>query len=538
MIANGSSALVLGIHQKIDLAKLPSANGAAFDSHLDEHDARCLSNTRVDLRLQITEWAEDTRGKCIFWLNGMAGTGKSTISRTVAQSFADKGQLGGSFFFKRGEGDRGNAARFFTTIAAQLITKVPSLSPFIRDAIDGDPAISAKALKEQFEKLIFQPLSRIQGVSPQALRLVIVVDALDECEREEDIKTILLLLSQFRDMTSMYLRIFVTSRPELPIRLGFKNMERGTYQDLVLHEISQATIRHDISAFLHHELTKIQVDRSLTIDWPGRENIKALVEMAVPLFIFAATVCRFVGDPRWDPKKRLATILEYQTASQASKLDRTYLPILDQLLVGQDEVEKEKLAREFREVVGAIVILVNPLSIISLASLLRIPEDDIIRRLDLLHSVFSIPTSQAHPVRLLHLSFRDFLLDPLKREKSPFWVDERKTHEIIASKCIQLMATSKYLKKNICNLQRPGALRSEIDSQVIDVYLPAEVQYACRYWVYHLEQSKRSIYDEDQVHVFLEAHLLHWLEAMSLLRNTSESITMITTLQSILEVSL
>jgi hypothetical protein len=100
------------------------------------------------------------------------------------------------------------------------------------------------------------------------------------------------------------------------------------------------------------------------------------------------------------------------------------------------------------------------------------------------------------------------------------------------------MATSPCLKKDICNLQRPGALLSEIDSQVVDVYLPAEVQYACRYWVYHLEQSKSSIYDEDQVHVFLRAHLLHWFEAMSLLGNTSESITMITALQSILEVSL
>jgi hypothetical protein len=468
----------------------------------------------------------------------MAGTGKSTIARTVAQTFADKSQLGGSFFFKRGEGHRGNAARFFTTIAVQLTTKVPSLSSFIGDAIAADPTISEKGLKEQFEKLILQPLSRIQSVSPQALRLVIVVDALDECEREEDVRTILLLLSQFRDVTSMCLRIFVTSRPELPIRLGFKNMEGGTYQDLILHKISQATIEHDISAFLHYALTKIRVDRSLTSDWPGQENIKALVEMAVPLFIFAATVCRFVGDPRWDPKKRLAAILEYQTASQASKLDRTYLPILDQLLVGQNEVEKEKLTGEFREVVGTIVVLANPLSIVSLASLLAIPEDDVAYRLDLLHSVLSVPTNQAHPVRLLHLSFRDFLLDPLKRNKSPFWVDERKTHERIASKCIQLMATSQCLKKDICNLQRPGALLSEIDSQVVDVYLPAEVQYACRYWVYHLEQSKSSVYDEDQVHVFLRAHLLHWFEAMSLLGNTSESITMITALQSILEVSL
>jgi hypothetical protein len=466
----------------------------------------------------------------------MAGTGKSTISRTVAQTFADKGQLGGSFFFKRGEGDRGRAARFFTTIASQLTTKVPGLGPLIGKAIDADPAISEKTLKEQFEKLILHPLSKIHDVSLQTLRLVVVVDALDEFEREKDIRTILLLLSQISDVTSICFRIFMTSRPELPIRLGFKDMKGGTYQDVVLHEISQATIEHDISVFLEHEFTKIRVDQSLTMDWPGPEDIQALVKMAVPLCIFAATVCRFVLDPRWDPKKRLATILDYQTASQVSKFDTTYLPVLDQLLIGQDEIEKEKLATEFREVVGVIVLLANPLSVIALESLLHISADDISYRLNLLHSVLSVPTNKAHPVRLLHLSFRDFLLDPQKRGKSPFWVDERGTHNKIASKCLKLL--SNQLKKDICNIQRPGALRSEIDSQVIDTHLPAEVQYACQYWVYHLVESRSHIYDEGQIHLFLQGHLLHWLEAMSLLGNISESITMITALKSILEVSL
>jgi hypothetical protein len=162
------------------------------------------------------------------------------------------------------------------------------------------------------------------------------------------------------------------------------------------------------------------------------------------------TVCRFIGDPRWEPKKRLATILKYQTVSQASKLDRTYLPVLDQLLVGQDELEEEKLAGEFQEVVGAIIILASPLSIISLASLLRIPMDDIACRLDLLHSVLSVPSNKAYPIRLLHLSFRDFLLDPLKRGKSPFWIDQRQTHGVLASKCIQLLSNS--LKKDICDI--------------------------------------------------------------------------------------
>jgi hypothetical protein len=524
--------------QNIDLSKLPTANGASFDSHSDEHTARCLADTRVELQRQVTEWVGDPEGKSIFWLNGMAGTGKSTIARTTAHSFADKGQLGASFFFKKGEGDRGNASRFFTTIATQLMMHLPGLIPGIRTAIDADPTICEKSLKDQFEKLIVQPLSQINQASPQLPKLIVVIDALDECEREEDIRAILQLLARAKDVGAIYLRIFVTSRPELPVRLGFRKMAEGTYQDLVLHEVSKATIEHDISTFFEHEFTKIREERLLPLDWPGSTHLHTLVKMAIPLFIFAATVCRFVGETKGNPKRRLDTILKYQAVDQVSKLDRTYLPILNQLFEDQDEVERERLAEEFREVVGIIVVLKSPLSSVSLANLLSIAKEDVICRLDSLHSVLSIPTNEHAPIRLLHLSFREFLLDAKKRGKSPFWIDERDTHERLATKCLQLMSRSGYLRKDICSLKRPGMLRKEINSQVIDGCLPAEVRYACRYWVSHLEQSNSSIYDHGQVHVFLREHLLHWLEAMSLLGNAADSITMITTLQSILEVSL
>jgi hypothetical protein len=96
--------------QKIDLPVLPIAKGAGFNSYENQHDPRCHPETRVKLLRQITAWADDPQGECIFWLNGMAGTGKSTISRTVAQLFDERKELGASFFFKRGEGDRGHAA--------------------------------------------------------------------------------------------------------------------------------------------------------------------------------------------------------------------------------------------------------------------------------------------------------------------------------------------------------------------------------------------------------------------------------------------
>ena len=199
---------------------LPSAHDAAYDSHAEQHNARCHPDTRAELLCQIREWAHNPDGEIIFWLNGMAGTGKSTISRTVAKTFADNGLLGASFFFKKGEGDRGKAALFFPTIASQLIRKIPALEPYVREAIDADPAIAKKSLRDQLEKLIQQPLDRIG----QAMVILVVVDALDECDGDNDVKTIISLLATAKALRSARLRIFITSRPELPIRLGFKNI--------------------------------------------------------------------------------------------------------------------------------------------------------------------------------------------------------------------------------------------------------------------------------------------------------------------------
>ncbi len=525
------------IDKKINIAKLPVAKGASFDSHIEEHNSKCLPDTRVELQRRIKEWAKEVNGKPIFWLNGMAGTGKSTIARTVAGLFADEGHLAASFFFKKGEGDRGTASRFFTTIATDLMAHIPDLISGITKAIDADPAISEKALKDQFEKLILQPLLEIRHAPPNSLGLIIVIDALDECERKEDIHVILQLLARTNNLSPVSLRVFVTSRPNLPIRLGFKQMSDGTYQDLILHNIPKETIEHDIALFLAHELGVVSKRRSLPPGWPSKEQIQALVERAIPLFIFASTACRYIGDERDNPTKRLEIFLQYQTTNQVSRLDKTYLPILNHLFDDENELDKKRQTSEFREVVGTIVVLESPLSIPSLANLLNIPKEDIRCRLDLLHSVLNISADENMPVRLLHLSFREFLLDDKKRGKSPFWVDEKETQKRLARKCLQLLSSPRGLRENMCNLTRPGTLRNEINSQAISDALSMEVQYACRYWAHHFKQSGGRVYDGDLVHTFLKKYFLSWLEAMSLMGEASESIHIISSLQSLTNVS-
>ncbi|KAH6883946.1 vegetative incompatibility protein HET-E-1 [Thelonectria olida] len=537
---------VLYIIQRLVLSKLPIAKDAAFDSHANEHDERCHPETRVALRQEIMRWAEDPQGERILWLYGGAGMGKSTISRTMAESFADKGDLGASFFFKRGERDRGSAALLFTTIAAQLIAKEPALAAMISAAIDADSAVTSKALKEQFEKLILIPLGNLKGDPDNIIkRIVLVIDALDECERGDDIGVIIRLLSQEKTLTRVQLRAFVTSRPELPIRLGFNNI-KGKYRDLVLHEIPRPVIEHDISVFLDYKLKRIRHnhnvlcrnERQLPPDWPGPSIVQDLVQMAVPLFIFAATICRFIEDQAWsDPAGQLAKVLQYQSSTQQSeidKLDATYRPILDQLVVGRSEVAKKSLVKEFRTVVGSIMLLAEALSTPSLAGLLDIPGYVIDRRLVSLHSILSVPASAESPVRMFHLSFRDFLVDPEKRDTNPFWVDERATHERIANKCLELLSSSGHLRKDICDLKMPGTARADIQPAVIEPCLPAHVRYACLYWVYHLEQSSARITDSHRAYLFLSRHFLHWLEALSLLGKISDSIAMISSLQALI----
>lgn len=115
------------------------------------------------------------------------------------------------------------------------------------------------------------------------------------------------ILSQAKSLTSVKLGIFATNRTELPIRLGFGDI-KGKYRDMVLHEIPEPIIKHDIKAFLDDEFAKIRSDYNgmlpkdlqLPLDWPGEKIIQALVHIAIPLFILlqqSATISKIRHDP-------------------------------------------------------------------------------------------------------------------------------------------------------------------------------------------------------------------------------------------------
>ena len=531
--------------QRNCLLKLPVAEGAAYNHRLWEHEDHCLPDTRVELRQQIMDWLEDTDGQCIFWLNGMAGTGKSTISRTVAWDLAEKKRLAASFFFSRGRGDISHAGQFFTTIAAQLARSLPVLRPLISNAIKEHFDIMKQGLSEQWKHLILNPL---KNAPAQSIQLVVVIDALDECDSKDDIQLILRLLAQAKSLKTIRLRVFVTSRPETPILLGFRNLPGESYQDFVLHDIPSSTVNQDISIFFKKKLSSARSERGLrgasasqsrlsATPWPDEATIQLLVEKTAGLFIYAATVYRFIRDDNYTPEEQLSVILkeDHDTPSQSptKHLNDIYTKLLQHSVIGnQDVLVNDHLAVRFRTIVGSIVLMFDVMASQEIAKLLHLHT--ISTTLASLRSILNIPENESQPVRIFHPSFRDFLLNSKRCLDPRFWINQKEGHMNLFRNCMLILSG---LRRDLCNLREPGVSVGDIPEHIIQQHIPAHIHYACRYWFYHFQLGNPIQEDIDRILQFLESDFLHWLEALGLIREVSNGVLMMIALVATLEVS-
>jgi hypothetical protein len=430
-----------------------------------------------------------------------------------------------------------HAGKFFTSIAVQLANNVPSLQQHIYDAITKRQDVASQSLRDQWRQLVLYPLSKPDCNACQCT-YVLIVDALDECDDDNNVRIILQLLAEARSLKTVRLRVFLTSRPEIPIRHGMYRIPQPEHQDFVLQNIPPAIINHDISLFLKYNLGIIGQEWTLGADWPGEQALRQLVLNASGLFIWAATACRFIREGKRFALKRLDTILKGSSSTITAPekhLNEIYIAVLKHSISPDyTDEEKEELCGMLKHTLGSMVVLLSPLSAFSLSRLLHLPKEVIDRTFEDLYAILDIPEDQTRPLRLHHPSFRDFLLNEDRCGDSSFWVDEKQAHQTLAAGCIRLMSIS--LKQDICCLDDPGALVANIESSQVEKCLPAELQYACLYWVQHLKRSGAQLYD--QVYQFLQDHLLHWLEALGWIGKTSEGILAIISLESIALVSL
>ena len=490
------------------------AHGAGY-----QHGNRkgCLKGTRENVLNEVELWSEEeSGGSSIFWLNGLAGTGKSTIAQTVSERMFANGHLGASFFCSRGLEDHSDLRLIFPTLAFQLAQKYPGFRSSLIPLLDSNPDIVHESLQEQVQKLLINPLQSTR------ISTVIVIDALDECKDEEPESAVLLVLGKSVSKIPG-VKFFITSRPEVNIVLGFRQPLLEALTDVfVLHRVEPCIIDSDIRHFFKHELSKLSQRCGGIKDWPIDEQLDSLCRRAASFFVYAVATVNFLDHHYQSPSERLDIIMKSpeSTAPEGGiglgvyiSLDTLYMSIFKQSYHKNTPKDDDVV----RSILSAVVLVANPLSLSAITTLTGFPPHQVKQLLELIQSLLILPNNQNDPVQPFHKSFSDFITDPKRCSATRFYISH-KYHTELVLHCLKLM--DKLLKRNICSIPN-YALNSQVEDlqeQVQGGTIPGALEYACRSWYKHL--ARIDYQDEGVVSAlcyFLNKRFLMWLEVLSAL---------------------
>ena len=500
----------------------------------------CLRGTRKDILWQIERWLVDEQDQRVFWLNGLAGTGKTTISQTFAEMCFADGKLGASFFCSRDFEDRSSLHTIFPTLAFQLAYQYPHFRKELIHILRASPDIGRESLCSQMEKIIVDPLKTTD------ISTLIIIDALDECKDKEPASAVLSILSRYVEQIPN-VEFFITGRPEPRIRSGFRLAALKPITEVFkLHDVERSLVDVDIKLFFNACLIGIAKNRSdgdLTEEWPSSSDIDILCKKAAGLFIYASTVITFVSSQHHQPSRRLALLVSLPQNTNhegGSGIDTLYTEVLMQAFhdmgLGDPKPGDQELFHCLRSVIGAVLLVFNPLSTKALSDLLVgfDTPSDISTSLRSFHSLLLVPSGIDDPIRTFHKSFPDFLMEPERCKDKRFFVDPPVHHAELLLSCLNLM--KKRLRKNICNLDDYAVLSGVKDLPIRQKSLIGDaLGYACRFWTWHLVEIPSRGHKAEEVQKsideFFTMHLLFWVEVLAIMGNLDIGVHAINNIQ-------
>jgi hypothetical protein len=508
------------------------AKGADF-RHGDRQG--CLKGTRKAVLDEIELWTRDSNKLPVYWLNGLAGTGKSTIAQTIAERIFADGRLGASFFCSRDFEDRRSLHHIFPTLSFQLAHKYPEFRSTLVPLLRSNPDIGHESLFNQMRMLIAEPLSSLR------ISTVVVIDALDECVDEEPQSAILSVVGRLVEQIPN-VKFLITGRPEPRIQSGFRlSLLRPLTDVFVLHEVEPSVINTDIRLFLEHGLSELAKRRGIEQDvWPTDTQLDLLCKRAAGLFVYAVATLKFLDHVFSPPSKQLDIIMRTPASTSyegkaklrpSTTLDSLYLAVFQGAFDGVDAEDDERV----RSVVGVVVLAINPLPPSVIATLVNLGKQEVMDLLRLVHSLLKLPEDPDSPAIPFHKSFPDFITDPLRCLDKRFYISPRTGHLSLALSCLKLMNNN--LKQNLLSLPH-HALNLEVEDLEARVkdQISTALQYACKSWHIHLAEVRGDTSDIVPIlQRFLQEGFLAWLEVLSVIGATRGAVIALNRLVSWLQ---
>ncbi|PPQ90578.1 hypothetical protein CVT25_015150, partial [Psilocybe cyanescens] len=281
--------------------------------HLEGQEERrvrrevCTPGTRVRILGDIVTWAKNTSSDSpnVYWLFGRAGSGKTTISYSVARRFEFAGDpndtiiLGGNFFCSRQFEESRLSKCIIRTVVHHLAHKCRAFADQLSDFDTVNQNVHA-----QLEDLLIGPWqaskpARCHDPSKPPLHYLVIIDALDEIDGtggSEFLRELLDVIDK-NENRLQGLKFFVTSRPDPDlVRYVDSLKSKQLYR---LEEVPPDEAQDDIRTYLTAELRH----------FVGGEEIKGLVELTAGLFIYAATVVKYLETREQSEQQTFLTTL-------------------------------------------------------------------------------------------------------------------------------------------------------------------------------------------------------------------------------------
>ncbi|CAE6399051.1 unnamed protein product, partial [Rhizoctonia solani] len=484
------------------LEALAPVHDATYDSMMSRELNRraCARDTRANILNELEQWSLDPTKPNIFWLNGTAGMGKTTIAYTFAQSLRERGALGATFFCVRASGECRDARRIIPAVAYQLAQYLFSFRSALLDVLENEHSMKLESIADQCEQLIKEPLSRIKG--GMTTWPIIVIDGLDECSSSSEVETMLDML--FRVVPNLPIKVLVTSRPEPNIRRGIVAQSDQSRSICVLREIDDSPVEVEVEQYLHEALGNSVSEHDLS----------RLSRLSGGWFICAVTLVRYLfrqGNIVDQGRLEAALTLPSDSENRHLDIDRLYTMILDSAVYGPDQEPEDQ--EQMRLIIWTALRVREPVSVDTLAALTGIEVTKANILLEPLYSILYMSQATG-TITTLHASFPDFMFD--KARSAKFYCDEAKHNQLLAKRCFQLMQDQ--LRFNICGIETsfiPDSKVQDLEARVQKSISPT-LSYVAKYWGDHLMKSAPCKVVRKGLGNFLSDRLLFWIEVLSL----------------------
>ncbi|CAE6428457.1 unnamed protein product [Rhizoctonia solani] len=492
------------------LLQISPKTPGAYNSWASDRTKRrpCADGTRQSELEKLKTWARDPSAEPVYWINGMAGTGKTTIAYTLCSELDSTDELAASFFCTRLLPKCRDIRLIIPSIAYQLTRFSYPFRHALSQVIESDPMAHTRELKHQFHRLITSPLEAVRHTLPPDV--VVVIDALDECEDRDNIEKLLELLTTSTPKSPI--RFLVSSRPEPEIyRRMMQQVGGKSGPRLVLHELDPFDVQQDIETYLRQELRDLPLT---TEQWDG------LLQRCGTLFIYASTACRFIksGDEMMSFEEAMDMVLGLSTgtAGTEKELDKLYTAILESAF--NRPLMSDENKKRMKTVLDTVICAQEPMSTETLAGLLELKNAEHARTL--LRPLLSVVnvTEDTEVATTLHASFPDFMLSADR--SVGFYCAAAQHHITLALACLRQIRSNP-VQFNIRGIESSYTWDHEVEAarERIEAARSPVLLYACYHWYHHLELADYSTDFQEPVFDFLSARLLLWLEVMQLHRD-------------------